>query len=80
MLNHIVNIHEGHSDTYPQCDHGELEERAWLKKGRFTTHLNKNSITYNSMFHKYKFIHYMQCNRHQLPLLHIITTEHLIHI
>ena len=32
FLNHIINIHEGHGDLYPQCQHGAIK-RDWLKKG-----------------------------------------------
>ena len=36
ITNHVVNVHEGHSSTFPQCAHGPLEEeRQWLKKGTF---------------------------------------------
>lgn len=33
ILNHIVNIHSGHGDRFPNCAHGDIEERAWLRKG-----------------------------------------------
>lgn len=36
ITNHVVNVHEGHSSTFPPCAHGPLEEeRQWLKKGTF---------------------------------------------
>ena len=36
ITNHVVNVNEGHSSTFPQCAHGPLEEeRQWLKKGTF---------------------------------------------
>ena len=33
ILNHVANIHEGHGDKFPKCEHGDLEEREWIKKG-----------------------------------------------
>jgi hypothetical protein len=33
ILNHVANIHHGHGDKYPNCEHGPLEERLWIKKG-----------------------------------------------
>ena len=35
ILNHVTNIHEGHGDKFPSCQHGPLEERAWMIKGIF---------------------------------------------
>ena len=33
MLNHITDQHAGHSEIFPECCHGELEEeRSWIKK------------------------------------------------
>jgi hypothetical protein len=29
--NHLQNIHNGHSDLFPDCLHPELQERNWLK-------------------------------------------------
>ena len=34
ITNHIVDIHEGHSDVFCKCEHNTLEGRNWLKKGR----------------------------------------------
>ena len=34
ILNHIANVHEGHGDKFPRCQHGELEERSWMTKGK----------------------------------------------
>ncbi|XP_052212037.1 uncharacterized protein LOC127831089 [Dreissena polymorpha] len=34
MLNHVANIHEGHEDKFPRCEHGDLEDRLWIVKGR----------------------------------------------
>ena len=31
--NHIVDVHQGHGDRFPECQHGSLENRKWLKKG-----------------------------------------------
>ena len=37
ILNHVTNIHEGHSETFPECAHGHLEEeRKWLRRGNAT--------------------------------------------
>ena len=37
ILNHVMNIHEGHSETFPECAHGHLEEeRKWLRRGNAT--------------------------------------------
>ncbi|XP_046839926.1 uncharacterized protein LOC124434094 [Xenia sp. Carnegie-2017] len=33
LLNHICNIHDGHSELFPKCEHGTLEPRLWIKKG-----------------------------------------------
>ena len=37
ILNHITNVHEGHSALFPACEHGPLEGRErhkqWLKPG-----------------------------------------------
>ena len=35
ILNHITNVHEGHGERFPKCLHGELEDRDWIKKGKF---------------------------------------------
>ena len=32
ILNHITDIHEGHGDKFPRCEHGELEDRDWMIK------------------------------------------------
>ena len=39
LPNHIVNIHEGHSEEYPRCSHAETEADAdveWFDPGIFT--------------------------------------------
>lgn len=34
ILKHVMNIHQGHSETFPECAHGPLEEeREWLRRG-----------------------------------------------
>ena len=37
LVNHIQGIHQGHSEIFPQCLHGELKEgernKKWLKPG-----------------------------------------------
>ena len=35
ILNHITNVHEGHGERFPKCLHGELEDRDWIKKGKY---------------------------------------------
>ena len=34
ILNHVVDIHEGHGSLYPKCQHEQLDDRAWIKKGK----------------------------------------------
>ena len=37
ILNHTVNIHEGHGSLFPSCAHAALEDaeqREWLVKGK----------------------------------------------
>ena len=31
---HLQNIHEGHSDIYPKCLHGNLGARDWFDPGK----------------------------------------------
>ena len=33
ILNHVVNIQEGHGDKVPRCLHEEIEDRDWMLKG-----------------------------------------------
>ena len=33
ILNHVVDIHEGHGQMFPNCLHGDLDNRDWMKKG-----------------------------------------------
>lgn len=33
ILNHVVEVHEGHGDLYPRCLHGPLDDRDWIKQG-----------------------------------------------
>ena len=33
LLNHVVNIQEGHGDKFPRCLHEEIEDRDWMLKG-----------------------------------------------
>lgn len=35
ILNHVTNVHEGHGDKFPKCEHGDLEDRDWMKKGNY---------------------------------------------
>ena len=33
ITNHVTNVHKGHSETFPSCAHGPLEEeRQWLNE------------------------------------------------
>jgi len=35
ITNHVINVHQGHSETFPSCAHGPLEEeRQWLRRGK----------------------------------------------
>ena len=34
ILNHVVDIHKGHGSLYPKCQHEQLDDRAWIKKGK----------------------------------------------
>ena len=34
ITNHVIDVHEG------QCEHGTLEDRKWLKKGKHFISLN----------------------------------------
>ena len=34
ILNHVVDIHEGHGPLYPKCGHEQLDDRAWIKRGK----------------------------------------------
>lgn len=38
ILNHVTNVHEGHGDKFPECEHGDLEDRDWMKKGNYQKH------------------------------------------
>jgi len=33
ILNHVKNIHEGHGDKFPRCEHEERDDREWIKSG-----------------------------------------------
>lgn len=33
ILNHVCNVHEGHGNKLPRCEHGDLDDRLWIKKG-----------------------------------------------
>ena len=35
ITNHVRNVHEGHSEAFPRCTHGPLQEgRKWLSRGK----------------------------------------------
>ncbi|XP_062582679.1 uncharacterized protein LOC134252712 [Saccostrea cucullata] len=33
ILNHVCNVHEGHGAEFPRCEHGDLEDRLWIRRG-----------------------------------------------
>ncbi|KAJ8301015.1 hypothetical protein KUTeg_022534 [Tegillarca granosa] len=33
ILNHVVDIHEGHGNKFLECVHDQLEDRVWMKEG-----------------------------------------------
>ncbi|XP_052084466.1 uncharacterized protein LOC127721708 [Mytilus californianus] len=33
VLKHCANVHDGHGDLFPNCLHGPLEDREWIKMG-----------------------------------------------
>lgn len=33
ILNHVTDIHEGHSELYPRCLHGPVDNRPWIRRG-----------------------------------------------
>lgn len=33
ILNHVVDIHEGHGNNFTECEHDQLVDRAWMKEG-----------------------------------------------
>ena len=43
VLNHIQNIHDGHDDLFPACEHGPLEgedrQKDWIEPGMSTLSL-----------------------------------------
>lgn len=34
VLKHCANVHDGHGDLFPNCLHGPLEDREWIKMGK----------------------------------------------
>lgn len=34
LVNHIQNVHEGHSSKYPKCNHGPLPNKEWFVPGK----------------------------------------------
>ena len=53
LLNHVVDIHEGHGNRYPKCQHGELEDRAWIKRGIFKRNFETQCTCTCSLLHKF---------------------------
>lgn len=40
VVNHVANIHQGHGEKFPECQHKELDvERKWLRQGWFFIHI-----------------------------------------
>jgi len=35
ILNHVANVHEGHGERFSKYEHGVLEDRTWIKQGKF---------------------------------------------
>lgn len=33
ILNHVTNVHEGHGGKYARCQHDQLDDRNWMKRG-----------------------------------------------
>lgn len=33
ISNHIINVHNHDSEIFPECEHGELEPRDWMRQG-----------------------------------------------
>lgn len=33
ILNHVCNVHEGHGAEFPRCEHGDLGDRLWMRRG-----------------------------------------------
>ena len=34
IVNHLINIHEGHGELFPTCQHDKID-RQWLEPGNF---------------------------------------------
>ncbi|XP_063950920.1 uncharacterized protein LOC129260174 isoform X2 [Lytechinus pictus] len=48
LANHIQNVHEGHSDVFPRCLHGDLDagrRKRWLKPGTMVSEKFETIIT-----------------------------------
>lgn len=47
FVRHVANVHSDHPDElYAECNHGNLEERMWIKRGkvaRLKLYWNKNN-------------------------------------
>lgn len=57
-INHIQDVHSGHSNLFPQCEHGPLigreSRKKWLDKGIILNYFTHFNILYSvlSMMHK----------------------------
>ena len=52
LENHIHDVHQGHSDVFPQCLHGTLQEREWIKRRMtFTLYFLWAYKVYGSLIH-----------------------------
>ena len=52
ILNHITNVHEGHGERFPKRLYGELEERDWIKKGKYIVRI----FIYEHLVFEYAYI------------------------
>ena len=51
-MNHVKDVHEGHGQIFPKCEHGPLDDepdRKWLKEGvkKFFSYGKHISACYN---------------------------------
>lgn len=56
ILNHVANIHEGHGDKFKRCEHPQLEDRDWMKKGRLKTLQNQSAFYISIYFFGYNTV------------------------
>ena len=34
ILNHVTDVHDGHGELFPSCEHGYLADRDWIRRGK----------------------------------------------